>query len=128
LKSLSNIFSFEQTPTSKPSKSYAFDFKGKIAARYILRFHQLSGPIGRFLHLAAFDGALKPSRKYRHHSNLGIFFVAKSLVLVGLGGCAVNIDFIGFFVGQNQKSSRIVPYGLAPAVCRYTRGARIPFN
>ncbi|WP_136616854.1 MULTISPECIES: hypothetical protein [Mesorhizobium] len=29
----------------------------------------------------------------------------------GPEGCAITVDFIGFFVGQNQKSSRIVPHG-----------------
>lgn len=29
----------------------------------------------------------------------------------GPGGCIKSIDFIDFFVGQNQKSSLIVPYG-----------------
>jgi hypothetical protein len=31
----------------------------------------------------------------------------------GPGGCTKLVDFIEFFVGQNQKSSRIVPYGFA---------------
>jgi len=41
-----------QTPTPGPSKSYAIDFKGKIARKFILRFRRLSGSVGRFLHLA----------------------------------------------------------------------------
>jgi hypothetical protein len=33
----------------------------------------------------------------------------------GPGGRIQIIDFIGFFVGKNQKPSRIVPYGSATA-------------
>lgn len=35
------------------------------------------------------------------------------LRLGGPGGCAKLLDLIDFFVGQNQKYSRIVPYGSA---------------
>ncbi|WP_376774846.1 hypothetical protein [Mesorhizobium silamurunense] len=34
----------------------------------------------------------------------------------GLGGCARVVDFIDYFVGFNQKSSRIISYG--SATCR----------
>jgi hypothetical protein len=44
-------------------KSYAFDFKQKIAAKEILRFHQLSGPIGRFFCTLRRSTPSKPSRK-----------------------------------------------------------------
>jgi hypothetical protein len=47
----------EKTPTTGLSKSYAVDFKGKIVTKFILWFRQLSGSIGRFLHLAASDNA-----------------------------------------------------------------------
>jgi hypothetical protein len=48
----------EKTPTLRPSKSYAFDFKGKVAEKIFLRFRQLSGPVGPFSHLAAPGGVL----------------------------------------------------------------------
>lgn len=56
-------------------------------------------------------GALPNAAKsaWQHHYNL---LITKKNG--GPGGCAGTVDFIGFLVGQNQKSSRIAPYGSAP--------------
>ena len=53
----------DKIPTLRPSKSYAFDFKGKIAEKIFLRFRQLSGPVERFSHLAAPGGVLDKRQK-----------------------------------------------------------------
>ncbi|CAH2405650.1 hypothetical protein MES4922_40361 [Mesorhizobium ventifaucium] len=43
----------------------------------------------------------------------GGFFAMKSNGFGGPGGRMITFDFIGLFVGSNQKSSRIIPYGSA---------------
>jgi hypothetical protein len=46
-----------------PSKSYAFDFKGKIAKTIFLRFRRLSVSVGRLLHLATTGSVLDSRQK-----------------------------------------------------------------
>jgi hypothetical protein len=52
--------------TRRPSKSYAFDFKGKITGKIFLRFRRLSGSVGRFMVLRALGGAPDSAQKYRY--------------------------------------------------------------
>jgi len=107
-------FNATQTPTSKPSKSYAFDFKGKIAAKNILRFHQLSRPIGDFFALYGVRRRAPAVSKITIIDGTRAFIRCKINGHGGPGKCLKILDFIEFFVGQNQTFSRIVPY--RPAV------------
>jgi hypothetical protein len=72
----------EKTPAPGTSKCYAFEFKGKIAVKNFLRFRQLSGPIGRFLHLSASSDAhelaskVPSSNHIEHFSRTQIAFPA----------------------------------------------------
>ncbi|MEZ2331128.1 hypothetical protein AB6802_15520 [Mesorhizobium sp. RCC_202] len=96
-------------PTLEPSKNYAFDFKGKIVAKNILRFHQLSGPIGNFCALGRLLARLSPPRKVPSLLQIDAFFRCEINDHGGPGGLSKSVDFIDIFVGQNQKSFRMVP-------------------
>lgn len=89
-----------QTPTPEPSKSYAVDFKGQIAAKFFLSFRRLSVPIRdteRLTRLAAKSTvnrsiSCRPNRCHR---------AAASCVLNQLG--VARAESSGYFTGNKPE-------------------------